>query len=515
MTTTWMSVVALLLGFILSAPTQAAQLNVKSVSFASNKVQVSEAITKFGTFSKVSISGIETSKEVGAPELPVKSFLLQGTPSEIEVSINVRKIEQLSNTRPYPVQPQECRCSTDRKGFAFDQAEYEAEQQPYQLTYVGAFRGTPVTRLDVNLASYDVKSNSVSLKSDVEIAVTAVDYVFEGGNYKDYLIVVPEELAAGVEDFVAYKASRGFNVSVEKVLSPASTLESVQSLIKDHYERGADFVIIVGDSTAIPMFKVHTSGDAKTPTDLPNFTMDGAGDHIPDMFSSRIVASSADQVKAQLAKSIAYEQQTQSGQMGSVVGVASNEGSNPSDKEYVAAITEQFKKGLGVSELFLYQDDPKSNSTTLNSELNKGAFWMTYLGHGSGYSWGNFNVSYNASDFSKLDNQNAVKPVIIDVACMNGVLKDGYLGASSMKVNGKAFGVAAYLGGTVNISWHPPAVMARGIAIEHMAKRFNTLGEAIMAGQMYLTANWTKQSDVVDNFEWYHLQGDPGLNVKF
>lgn len=516
MTRTWMGVSVLFFGFFFAVSAQAAQVNVKTVSFSSNKVQIAELpTTKFGAFARVSVDGLETSKKVGAPELPVKSFLLQGTPSEIEVAINVRKSVQLADTRPAPVQPQECRCEVAKKPFAFDQGQYLLEQKPYELSYIGAFRGTPITRLDVNLAQYDAESNTVTIHSEVEIAVNAVDYSFERAEYKDYLIIVPDALASGVEEFAAYKSARGFNVSVEKILAPASTLAAVKSLIKNHYGRGADFVIIVGDEVAVPMAKVSTSGSTQTPTDLPNYTMDGAGDNVPDMFGSRIVASSAAQVKAQLAKSMEYELNVQSSKLGSVIGVASNEGFNPSDKEYVTSINEQFKKGLGVNDLFLDQNDPKSNPTVFNDELNKGAFWMTYLGHGSGYSWGNFNVSYNGSDFAKADNANSVKPVIIDVACMNGVLREGFLGANAMKVNGSAHGVAAYFGGTVNISWHPPAVMARGIAIEHMAKRYNTLGEAILAGQLYLTANWTNTADVVDNFEWYHIQGDPGLNVKF
>jgi len=67
----------------------------------------------------------------------------------------------------------------------------------------------------------------------------------------------------------------------------------------------------------------------------------------------------------------------------------------------------------------------------------------------------------------------------------------------------------------VNISWHPPAVMARGIAFEHLTKKFHHLGEALMAGQLYLAANWNNQTDIVDNLEWYHLQGDPGMNIEF
>ena len=509
---TWTGIIALF--FAVSAQ---AAVNLKTVSINVNQVKVSEVkATKFGSFSKVSVSGVETTKTVGAPELPVRSYLLQGTPEDITVTMNVKKENILSNTRPFPVQEQDCRCEVKQKAFSFNQEMYDAEQAPYKLTYLGAFRGTPITRLDVNLASYNAQSNNVTLRSEVEVATNTIDYSFEGGNYKDYVIVVPEVLAAGVEEFAAYKSSRGYNVVVEKVLAPANELSALKNLFKKHYDQGADFAIIVGDDKAVPMSMLSTSGSYQTPSDLPNFLMDGASDHIPDMFYGRIIASSVDQVRAQLAKSIDFEARTANASgLGKIIGVASNEGAAPSDKEYVTAVNEQFKKGLGVGELFLWQNDVKSNATTLNAQFNEGAFWMTYLGHGSGYSWPSFNMAYSMTEFAKLKNKNVTKPIIIDVACMNGRLTESYLGAASMKVVGEATGAAAYLGGTVNISWHPPALMARGIAIEHMAKKFNHLGEAILAGQLYLAANWTKEEDVIDNFEWYHLQGDPGMLVKF
>jgi hypothetical protein len=109
-----------------------------------------------------------------------------------------------------------------------------------------------------------------------------------------------------------------------------------------------------------------------------------------------------------------------------------------------------------------------------------------------------------------------VKPIIIDVACQNGRLISGNLGSNFMKTDGaNEFGAAAYYGGSVNISWHPPAIMARGIAFEQTAKKFHHLGEALLAGQLYLAANWTNQAEIIDNFEWYHLQGDPGMNIDF
>ena len=57
--------------------------------------------------------------------------------------------------------------------------------------------------------------------------------------------------------------------------------------------------------------------------------------------------------------------------------------------------------------------------------------------------------------------------------------------------------------------------MARGIAVERFEKGFRFLGEGLLLGQLYLAQNWDRTSDVVDNMEWYHLQGDPGLKVRY
>lgn len=514
MTRTWMGVFA----FFFAVTAHAAQLNLKTISFGSEQVKVSEVSnSRFGAFSEISVAGLQSTAKVGAPKLPVKSFLLQGRPEQITVNLNVVNSMNLENVRPAPVQPQKCRCADQpARAFAFDSNLYAAQPAPYTLTYMGAYRGTPITRLSVPMGSYDSRTNQVTLYKDVQVSTNAVDFSFSGGNYNDYLIIVPDKMAAGVDEFVAYKKSKGFNVEVEKILSPANTLSSLKDVIKKHYDAGTDFVILVGDSSALPMAQVQTSSSNQTPSDLYDFTMDGADDTVPDMFYSRIVASSADQVKAELAKSMDYEKRTSAREFGKIIGVASNQqGQGPADKEYVQSIIDAFKTSLNVSELFLFENDAASNPTTFNAQMNQGAFWMTYVGHGSGTSWPSFYTEYDMSNFSKLNNANVVKPVIIDVACMNGRIESGYLGANAMKVSGNAQGAAAYLGGTVNISWDPPAIMARGIATEQNTKHFSTLGEAILAGQLYLTANWDEKADVVDNFEWYHLQGDPGMNVKF
>ncbi|MBY0316253.1 MAG: hypothetical protein K2Q26_12070, partial [Bdellovibrionales bacterium] len=184
------------------------------------------------------------------------------------------------------------------------------------------------------------------------------------------------------------------------------------------------------------------------------------------------------------------------------------------DNEYVKSIEQKLTDVYDFTSTHFYQNDKKSNPTELNARLSEGASWLFYMGHGSGSSWPSMNKSYYTSDVKGILNLEAVKPVIIDVACMNGRITSGYIGSTFSGVeNENSMGSAAYYGGTVNISWHPPAIMARGIAFEHAAKNFRHLGEALLAGQMYLAANLSSTSEVVDNFEWYHLQGDPGMLI--
>jgi hypothetical protein len=510
------SFLAAILLLVISSETHAAKFKINM-----NKAVSSTKIEKNNqSYTQLELKGFETDKTVGAPELPVKSWLVKATPEQVRVNVNVQDVQVIANTKPFPTQEQDCRCDTQKvKTFSINKEAYEKGLKQVTVSYLGAFRGTPISRVDVRLGSYNSLKNETQLISQAEVEINQDLFIMPRGDLKDYLIVVPTVLSQGINEFVDWKRSRGFNVYVETVTSPNNTLTAIQTLVKKYYtENGIDFAILVGDETAIPMFSAQTSGSSQTPSDLKYFTMDGAADYIPDVFASRIVASTSEQVSAQLAKAIEFEQKSYQNSAGlkRVIGIASNEGSKPSDNEYVKTIADKFKTALGSEVVHLFQNDSvNSKPAVLNAALNTGALWLTYLGHGSGSSWPSMNQEYSTSNISQLANKQSVKPILIDVACQNGRLKSGYLGTTFMKTEGNASGAAAYFGGSVNISWHPPAVMARGIVFEHLTKKYHYLGEALMAGQLYLAANWNNQTDIVDNLEWYHLQGDPGLNIEF
>ncbi len=505
----------ILLGLLFSFEANAAKLNL-GISQDAINVERSDASTARG-FSKLKVRGFELSKKVGEPELPVKSLLVYGAPKDIQVSINYRRSFVLEKLKPMPVQQQPCRCADDvKKSFQYSARAY-ASPQSHTVQSLGWWRGQPISRVDIPLARYNANENAIYVAEDLQVEHNAVEFAVARAEYQDYLIVVPARLVSGVVEFSKWKTAQGYNVIIEALETPQITLDGVAKVISDNYAKnGIDFVLMVGDETVLPMHNVPTSAGQAT-TDIKYFTLDGSGDYVPDVFYGRIVATTADEVAQNLAKSVEFEKSGTKNSKGvsHVIGIASDEGSGPSDDEYVRSIEEKLASTFGYVSTHFYQGDQKSNPTELNKSLSSGAAWLFYMGHGSGTSWPSLRQEYYVEDIANLKNATQIKPIIIDVACANGRLLPGYLGSAfTDQTNNDAHGAVAYYGGTVNISWHPPAVMARGIAFEHADKKFKHLGEALFAGQMYLAANWDSQSDIVDNFEWYQLQGDPALLIQ-
>ncbi|MGZ3691405.1 MAG: C25 family cysteine peptidase [Pseudobdellovibrio sp.] len=508
---------SLLIGLTAQA-NQRIKINVDKNNLSVNSIEAQQQ-----AFLKVNLKGFETDKTVGAPELPVKSWLMKGTPQQIKINLKANQIESFDG-KPFPTQEQDCRCITAQvKTFQLNNNLYSQSAQNITVSYLGAYRGTPISKVDFRLGTYNQERNQVDVITNAELEISADEFSLpKDGDLKNYLILGPADLLAGTTDFVNWKRSQGYHVSLETISSPNNTTAGVQALIKKYYtDKIADFVMIIGDETTVPMFRVATSGSAQTPSDLQYYTMDGPQDNIPDVFGSRIVATNAEQVTAQLAKSIEFEQKAYGNKAGlnKFIGIASNEGSNPSDDQYVKGIEDKFKEVLNSNIVHLQQNDAGSTPATLNSNFESGAAWLTYVGHGSGVSWPSMKQTYSTANVKQINNKNSVKPIIIDVACQNGRLITSNLGSSFMRADAFssnfAFGAVAYYGGSVNVSWHPPAIMAQGIAFEHLTKKYAHLGQALLAGQLYMASKWTNQTEVVDNFEWYHLQGDPGLNISF
>lgn len=471
--------------------------------------------------SSIKVDGLRNTGMAGGPSLPQISFILVGKPKTLRVTVDVAEKELVEDTTPTPSQETQSREGSYEVKTPVSEALYSIPTPKVKKTYLGDFRGVHLTKVKVSVASYSSKNKSVSILKDFTIKHNSREFRLNTQKFNKYLVIAPKGFKKAMGEFITWKEAGGYIVEVEELDTALASKETVQEIVKEYYKRRKiHFAILVGTEKMVPTSYVGTKFSRKTPSDSQYFTLGEGLDSIPDIFHSRIVVKTPQQLRRILWKGIRYELGLYADTIGfqSIIGVASNEGKNPSDDEYVSSIGKVFKNGYGMLYTHLPQNNIHSNRIRFNKAMNWGSAWVTYMGHGNGTSWPSFNESYRVADINRMENQDVVQPVVIDVACQNGKIKDTtYLGSGLMVAGDDVSpkGAVAYYGGTVNISWHPPAIMAKGIAVERFTQGFTFLGEGLFLGHLYLAKNWDRIKDFRDNLKWYHLQGDPGLKIRY
>lgn len=503
------------------------------LSFLVDELETSKADKKIplgGGFSKLNVKGLQNTHKVGAPELPYYSMLLVGRPSDFDIKIQKGSEYELEVT-PSPYQKLPCRCEKDPKEFSFnyDPAEFENSGSLIQkVDYLGDFKGIPLTHLVVTpfqykenngLKSYPELKVFISSKTEKSVFEFSYEEVLKSIQ-KSYVIFSPREYHGALSRLVTHKNGKGFDVEVVAMEDLGSDYESIKNSIHAKYKKKSfDYALIVGHEEKFPTSYVVTSNDMNTPSDLGYFTMTGKSDNIPDVFYGRMTADSVSDVENQISKIIEYEERSWNDGSGvaRMMGVASDEGWNPTDVEYMRQMTDPFAQSFSTEVVHYFQENDDSSPENMNKTFNQGVGWFNYIGHGSGYSWSSVKTrEYDTGDIEELS-PDVVKPVLIDVACQNGRFSlDNRLGERFMNQtkDGRPVGAVAFYGGSVDISWHPPAVMAVGLNQIVANNPNQTLGGALLAGQIYLIQNFDDRVASTENLKWYHLQGDPTLQLQ-
>lgn len=342
----------------------------------------------------------------------------------------------------------------------------------------------------------------------------------DGDTTELMVVVVADSLKSSVDSLVEWKQSRGITVDVVTATQAGGTNDKIQSFLKDYYtshDPKPSYFLFVGNKTTLPTFMESTaSGSAASDW---RYTLMGGKENIPDVLYGRLAADNAKEVEVQVNRWIEYEKTPESHGAWYNQGttIASGEGSGPSDKEYAEQIQAALKSGTYKGVDGFYQGEGTATSANIKGALVDGRSWLTYIGHGSGTSWGSTNDTFNVSTVESLSNSGKL-PIIIDVACQNGSwvkISKCFGKAWVTQTSGDAnAGAVSYYGGSVNVSWHEPAVMAVGVSKAHFEKPVRTVGGSVLAGQLYLVEKMGTGSNVVDNIKWYNLLGDPSLVVR-
>mgnify|MGYP001039594047 CR=1 FL=1 len=475
-------------------------------------------------FKDVSIKHWQKAKTSGAPALPFKSFLLIGTPEEIDIVLDAKIVSFIEDLIPSPAQEMPCRCEIIPWKFSADYNEDKYNKDSlshFKKEYLGEFKGKSITKVTVYPIAYN-HAQGARLITNAKLSIKSNNRKLEffkiKASDKNYNIFSHRKFEAVLAPLIDIRKKQGFNVNFFALDEVGNDFIDIKEFIHTLYENEPfSYSLIIGHEEEFPTEYVMTKFDTRTPSDMNYYTMDGEDDVIPDVLYGRLSVSTPDELKVVIDKTIEFEKRSwrSPAGMSEMIAIASDEGSAPDDVEYVREMQSPLKSKFNWNSNEFFQANENGTAENISSRINAGSIWLNYIGHGTGHEWPSvYGREFNVSDIVN-DEEGVVRPVVIDVACQNGRFSnEGRMGETFMRGGVHKGGAVAYYGGSVDISWDPPAIMAIGINKAVSENNQRRLADVIFEGQSYLLENMDDIDSALENLVWYHLQGDPLLNLQ-
>lgn len=325
------------------------------------------------------------------------------------------------------------------------------------------------------------------------------------------LVIAADHLVDAMDPFVTWKNQRGIATQIVALSAVGSCAADIKDYVRTCYENeGLTYLLLVGDAEDVPSFVTEVDGELCCFD--PDYSTVAGEDDYPDLFVGRFSGSSADQISVMVTRSIAYERDAAAGvtAWGRAVGIASAEGSGPSDSEHMDSVrTLLLTNGyLSVDQLY----DPDVTPEQVAEVIHAGRGLMNYVGHGDYSEW--VTSAFLNEDVNALTNT-LYWPVIFDVACLNGHFRgrtafaEAWLNATD---EGVPTGAAAVYASTISQDWIPP--MAAQTEFNRLlgSGSIYSFGALCFSGSMKMIDDYGANG--VSNFMGWTVFGDPSLMVR-
>ncbi|MBN1880448.1 hypothetical protein JW823_10090, partial [bacterium] len=295
------------------------------------------------------------------------------------------------------------------------------------------------------------------------------------------LIICHDAFISEMSSYIEWKTKRGIDVTIVSSTETGTSATAIQSYIQNIWATWNPqpvYILLVGDAPQLePLTGIGSCASDSM------FTLLEGEDLYPDVFISRISALSVSELNSQIDKILTYElTPPQTDWLNRFAGLASSEGSDPSDEEYSQEIEARFLAHNTDAVADRIYQSMGHGADEISAAVNDGRFWLSYIGHGSGTSWSAPN--FTNSDVDALTNVD-LNPFIMDVSCSNG----SFTGSSDcfaerwMKNDGK--GAVSMFSASTSCSWDEPAVMAWGVTYSVCGDTPGTIpGGDYLFGQM-------------------------------
>lgn len=226
-------------------------------------------------------------------------------------------------------------------------------------------------------------------------AAAAVVCAVSAAHAQDVLVLAPDEFAGAAADWVRYREGQGRKVAVRPPgADPGAVVRAV------HRESGGTLrhVLLVGDVDRVPCAQRPVAATAKwedapyIATDAPFADVDG--DDVPDLSIGRVPARSAEEARALLARSAAYEGERDVSEWRRRVNVVAGTGGfGPLQDAALEQMTKGFLtrhvppeivvSGTYGNALSAWCPPPAEFAATALERLDEGSLVFAYIGHGS------------------------------------------------------------------------------------------------------------------------------------
>jgi hypothetical protein len=342
-----------------------------------------------------------------------------------------------------------------------------------------------------------------------------------------YLAIGPSHLLEAAQPLLEWRKSQGLSTLAVPVSAIYDQFgdgrvdpEAIRAFLKyaaSTWTVKPQYVLLVGDASydalgythprqanSVPTFLVQTIFGGETASDVLLAQLDD--DAQPDVAVGRVPARDVEQVRAFVAKTIAYEKDAPPGEWRSRV-LAVADGQEAVFRDEAQRFSDQF---TGYQATLV---NPPAGAANANAEiidhLKAGSAIVGYFGHGSVTQWGKDNL-FTVKDVAALQN-GARLPVIINMTCLTGLFTHPKVQSLAETLLWKPDGGAvALLAPTSLTLGSDQSYLSNALVQNLLQDRTARLGDLLVQAQREVAAQGESTRDVLRTFL---LFGDPALKI--
>ncbi len=530
-----------------------------SVSMSMQSLTFSSQTTKNGNFVKLSNNNLIRSYNVGNPELPVYSRLIE-VPQDATVKLTVvsydEEIIDLNKNgisqKITPAQPS-LRKDIDPidAPFYYNENVYQTDAfynngQIAVYENAGQMRDARLGNIQIRPFEYNPVTNQLKVYNNL---VVKIEFVNANWSKTDqikqkyansffslpqssvvhqiatsqkeliqnlpmtYVIVSDPAFETALQPFVEWKKQKGFTV-IEAYTDDANvgtTVASIKTYLKNLYENPPagqnppSFILVVGDIEQVPATH-HTEVDDSPYSDLD--LAEYTGDYLPEVFYGRWSAEDATTVENIVYKTIRYEklQMADLSYLHETFLIAGNDEGNEdtwgggaiyyADHNYFNAAHNIYSHTFLQSTIETWSGGNSQAHDSIIADINNGVAWANYTAHCSPDGWAD--PSFSQSDLNNNITNNDKYGVWIGNCCQSNKFDENEAFAE-LAIRKQNAGVIGYIGGSQFTYWDEDYFWGVGVASESSTPSYDNSSEGCYDAMFH-----DKTNEVNDLSSWFN-----------